>query len=199
MYLDKDICKEGNPVLRLKAKEVTLPLNSIDLACLEQLYQYLIISENDELSKQYQIRPGVGMAAPQVGQAKRMFAMNCVDFLDDKQTKYSYALINPKIVAHSEEMTYLPDGEGCLSVTRNTDGFVVPRYYAIKFKAYVYDFTTKKTKFITKTLAGYPAIVFQHEYDHLDGILYVDKMVKKEDTSAIPLYTVNEEGNCDTN
>ena len=193
MYLDKDIIKEGNPILREKAKEVKIPLNNHDLLCLEQLFQYLIISENDELAKQYNIRPGVGIAAPQVGESLRMFAMSCVDFLDENQTKYAYAVINPKIVEASTEMTYLPDGEGCLSVVRDTIEYVVPRHYQIKFKAYVYDFFTKKTKFITKTLKGYPAIVFQHEYDHLDGILYVDKMLHKDETSAIPLYTVKND------
>ncbi len=193
MYLDKDICKEGNPILRMIAKEVSIPLCSEDISCLEHILQYLIVSENAELAKQYGIRPGVGVAAPQVGLSKRMFGMNCVDFLDEKQTKYCYSIINPKIVEKSEEMTYLPDGEGCLSVNRVTDGFVVPRHYKIKFKAYIYDFNTKKTKFITKELEGYPAIVFQHEYDHLDGILYVDKMVKASETNATPLYTISEE------
>lgn len=193
MYLDNDICKEGNPLLRVKCSEVTIPLNSSDLDCLKQLLQYLIISENEELAKQYNIRPGVGIAASQVGVTKRMFAMNCVDFLDEKQTKYTYCLVNPKIVAHSEEMTYLPGGEGCLSVIRDTSGYVVPRYYSIKFKSYVYDFKANKVKFVTKVLSGYPAIVFQHEYDHLDGILFVDKMVKVEDTKALPLYEVKEE------
>ncbi len=193
MYLDKDICKEGNPILKMKCQEVKLPLKDEDVKCLEQLYEYLIISENEEMTKRYNIRPGVGIAAPQVGVAKRMFAMNCTDFLDEKQTKYSYALINPQIVGYSEQMTYLPDGEGCLSVTRTTEGYVVPRHYVIKFKALAYDFITKKAKYITKILEGYPAIVFQHEYDHLDGILFVDKMVHKDETKAIPLYTVEKE------
>lgn len=193
MYLDKDICKEGNLVLRTKCIEVNIPLNSNDESCLIELYQYLIISENEELAKRYNIRPGVGIAAPQVGVNKRMFAMNCVDFLDEKLTKYTYCVINPKIIAHSNEMTYLPDGEGCLSITRDTLGYVVPRYYSIKFKAALYDLTTKKIKYITKTLEGYPAIVFQHEYDHLDGILYVDKMVLPEKTTAIPLYTIKND------
>ena len=199
MYLDKDICKEGNPVLKIKCQDVKLPLDGSDLSCLKQLYQYLIVSENEELAKQYHIRPGVGMAAPQVGVAKRMFAMNCVDFLDEKQTKYSYCLINPKIIATTKDMVYLPGGEGCLSVTRVTDGFVVPRYYGIKFKAYMYDFNTNKVKPITKNLYGYPAIVFQHEYDHLDGILYVDKMIKEQECDVLPLFTINEEDENDSN
>ncbi len=193
MYLDKDICKEGNPVLREKCVPVNLPLNNSDLECLKQLYQYVIISEIDDLVKQYNIRPGVGIAAPQVGINKRMFAMNCTDFLDEKQTKYTYAVINPKITSVSQEMVYLPGGEGCLSVTRDTKNLVTPRHYAIIFKAYVYDFTTEKVKFITKKLEGYPAIVFQHEYDHLDGIMFVDKLFDEKDIDALPLFTTEEQ------
>ena len=193
MYFDKDICKEGNPILRLKASEVKLPLTAKDIEVLKGLYQYLIISEVDDLVKEYDIRPGVGLAAPQVCYSKRMFAMNCVDYLDEKETKYTYALINPKIISHSEELTYLPDGEGCLSVTRDTMNLVTPRYYEITFKAYQYDFTTNKVKHITKTLRGVPAIVFQHEYDHLDGILYVDKLFNKDEINATPLYTIESE------
>ena len=43
------------------------------------------------------------------------------------------------------------------------------------------------------TLFGYPAIVFQHEYDHLDGILYTDKMFTEDEINAEPLYTVEED------
>lgn len=193
MYLDNNICKEGNMVLREKCKEVSLPLSQADLECLSGLYQYVIISEIDELVKQYNIRPGVGIAAPQVGVAKKMFAMNCTDFLDEKHTKYTYAVINPKIVAYSEEMTYLPGGEGCLSVTRDTNNLVTPRHYAITFKAHLYDFATNKMKFVTKTLEGYPAIVFQHEYDHLEGILFVDKLYKPEEIKAEPLFTIEDD------
>ena len=105
-----------------------------------------------------------------------------------------YAVINPQIIAHTEEMTYLPDGEGCLSVTRNTEGLVTPRFYGIKAKAILFDYKTEKCRNVTMELYGYPAIVFQHEYDHLDGILYTSKMYKVEElpVKALPLYTVEE-------
>ena len=118
MYLAKDITKEGNPVLREKCQKVSLPLTKDDLNCIRGLFEYVVISAIDELVEKYQIRPGVGIAAPQVGVAKRMFAINCVDFLDEKQKKYNFAIINPQIIAKSSEMVYLPGGEGCLSVDR---------------------------------------------------------------------------------
>ena len=155
----------------------------------------MVVSEIDDLVKKYNIRPGVGIAAPQVGVAKRMFSMNCTDFLDEKQTKYSYTVINPEIIAKSDLMVYLPDGEGCLSVNRNTEGLVTPRHYKIIVKCALFDSVTEKVRNVKLTLEGYPAIVFQHENDHLDGIMYVDKMykVKDLDPKILPLYTLNEE------
>lgn len=195
MYLSKDIIKEGNQILRNESAKVGLPLSNADLNCLKGLYEYVVISSMDDLVKQYDIRPGVGIAAPQVGVNKRMFAMNAVDFLDDKQTRYLYAILNPTILSKSKEMTYLPDGEGCLSVDRATAGLVTPRHYAITAKCSLYDFNTNKIKTVTLKLEGYPAIVFQHEYDHLDGILFTDKMypVQELAPSILPLYEETDE------
>ena len=196
MYLEKDIVKEGNKLLNQKCEKVVFPLSSSDEACIRGLYEYMVVSAVDELVEKYKIRPGVGIAAPQVGVEKRMFAMNCVDFLDDEQKQYFYAWINPTIVAKSQKMTYLPSGEGCLSVDRVTEGLVTPRHASIKVKGTIYDYNTKKLKNISLLLSGYPAIVFQHEYDHLAGILYTSKMFKPEelDKDITPLYTVNEKG-----
>ncbi len=153
----------------------------------------MIVSEIDELVKKYNIRPGVGIAAPQVGENKRMFAINCTDFLDEKQTKYAYLFINPIITSKSKEMIYLPGGEGCLSVDRDTTDLVTPRHLKITIKSAIFDFNTNKIKNVTMTLFGYPSIVFQHEYDHLDGILYTDKMFKIDEIECEPLFTVEED------
>ncbi len=192
MYLEKDIVKEGAQVLKDVAKKVPTPLSKDDLECAIGLFQYLVISENDELCNKYKIRPGVGIAAPQVGRSIRMFAINATDFLDEEQKKYAYVFINPQILSRSKEMTYLPGGEGCLSVDRPTAGLVTPRHYAINIKSQILDIKTNKLKTVSMHLEGYPAIVFQHEYDHLDGIMYVDKMYKEKDLdpSIVPLYTV---------
>ncbi len=195
MYLNKDIVKEGNQILKNKSAMVSMPLSSADLNCLKGLYEYVVISSVDELVKQYDIRPGVGIAAPQVGVNKRMFAMNAVDFLDEKESRYLFAIINPIITYKSKELTYLPGGEGCLSVDRSTNGLVTPRHYAITAKCSIYDFNTNKIKTVTLKLEGYPAIVFQHEFDHLDGILFTDKMYHPNDLdkNIFPLYEENEE------
>lgn len=188
MYLMKDIIREGNPLLRQISKAVSLPIKEEDVIILKNLYEYVVASSIDKLVKQYGIRPGVGIAAPQVGVLKRMFAINCEDFLNNDK-RYSLAVINPVITYKSKEMTYLPGGEGCLSVDRNTEGLITPRHFKIGVKAYIYDFRSNLCKEKTFTLEGYPAIVFQHEYDHLDGILFTDKMYKKID-DATPLYEI---------
>ena len=190
MYLSKDIVKEGNQILKNVSSEVKLPLSDEDLNVLKGLHEYVVISQIDELVKQYKIRPGVGIAAPQIGVNKRMFAVEFNDFLDNNK-HYSFSVVNPKIVSHSKEMTYLPGGEGCLSVDRVTEG-LTPRYYAITVKGYFYDFIKKQLQFKTLKLEGYPAIVFQHEYDHLDGILYTDKL-HKELKDCFPLYEYDED------
>ncbi len=191
MYLAKDIVLEGTESLREKSLECQIPLSSDDLNVLENLHEYVVASQVEELVKKYGIRPGVGIAAPQVGYNKRMFAVEFDDFLDENNKHYSLSVVNPKIVAKSKEITYLPGGEGCLSVNRETKG-ITPRHYAILVKGYFYDFINKKLKFQTIELKGYPAIVFQHEYDHLDGILFTDKLYEKID-NAFPLFEINDE------
>lgn len=193
MYLNKDIIKEGNQILKNISKECSIPLSNDDLAVLTGLHEYVVASQIEDLVKKYNIRPGVGIAAPQVGVNKRMFAVEFDDFLNNNK-HYSYSVVNPKIVAKSKEMVYLPGGEGCLSVDRPTDG-LTPRHYKIVVKGYFYDFINKKLKFQTLELEGYPAIVFQHEYDHLDGILFVDKMFDKLDNIPPLFELVDDEEN----
>lgn len=195
MYYSKDIIKEGNKDLETKCSPVKLPLSKEDEDCIRGLAEYMVVSGNEELTKQCNIRPGVGIAAPQVDVLKRMFAMSCVDFLDENQTQYVFNWINPRIIAASKEMTYLPDGEGCLSVDRDTKGLVTPRHVKIKVDGWIYNYGTRRVTKKTMTLIGYPAIVFQHEYDHLDGIMYTSKMYdpKDLDKDIFPLYTYEED------
>ncbi len=104
---------------------------------------------------------GLGLAAPQVGVLKRVFI---VDY-DDEQ----FEVINPQIVASSGQC----DGnEGCLSV----EGYrgIVPRPQHIKLK-----FFDRHGKKYTLEAQDYFARVFLHEYDHLDGILFSDRMTSK--------------------
>ena len=189
MILMHNIIREGHETLKKKAQEVTLPISSEDKATLISMLQYVMNSQESETAKKYNLRPAVGLAAPQINVSKRMFAILTTDF-DEKL--YCLAVVNPRIVSKSKEMVYLPTGEGCLSVDRNTDKMLTPRYNKIVVEGHFLDLETNQLKKKRMTLSGYIAIVFQHEYDHLDGILYTDKMYEKlEDAS--PLYEVEEE------
>lgn len=165
----KDIVREGHPILSVKTKDVPLPLSEEDRGTLICMMNYVKNSQDPELAKKYGLRPGVGLSANQVGLDKRMFVAYFTDF-DEKL--HEYALINPKIVSHSVSMIYLPDGEGCLSVDRPVEG-LVPRYEKIKVKA-----VDLEGNEVVLRLKGYASIVAQHEIDHLNGIMFYDRINK---------------------
>ncbi|SDL78739.1 peptide deformylase [Sediminibacillus halophilus] len=160
-----DIVREGNPILTKTAEEVSLPATEEETETLKEMLQFLKNSQDEKIAEQYNLRAGVGLAAPQIGISKRMIAVHLEDF-DGKQ--YSYGLFNPRIVSHSVEKAYLSTGEGCLSVDREVPGYV-PRYARITVKA-----TDLEGNPVKLRLKGYAAIVFQHEIDHLNGIMFYD-------------------------
>ena len=128
MILKKDIVLDTDPLLRQKSEEVTLPLSKEIEEILDQMMEYLENSQDDELAKKYDLQPGVGLAAPQIGILKRMFT---VLTYDEKGQLHKYALVNPKIISTSVAKAYLNTGEGCLSVPESHQGFV-KRYNKIK-------------------------------------------------------------------
>ncbi|HEY8405719.1 MAG TPA: peptide deformylase [Acholeplasma sp.] len=188
MILMRNIIREGHPSLTTPSSNVILPLSPADIKLAKDLMEFVQNSQNDELAKKYKLRPAVGLAAPQVNKLIRMFAMHCQDF---EGNLYSYVMINPEITKHSKEETYLPTGEGCLSVDRPTTGYT-PRYYAIMVRGYYFDFETETAKPIELTLQGYPSIVFQHEFDHLNGVMFTSKLYPKL-PQCFPLFELNEE------
>ncbi|MEI3598845.1 MULTISPECIES: peptide deformylase [unclassified Oceanobacillus] len=176
MITMKDIVREGHPSLTKVAEAVELPLTEDEKQLLEDMVTFLKNSQDDEMAEKYKLRAGVGLAAPQLGIEKRMFA---VYYVDEKGTVHEYALVNPKIVSHSVEKAFLPTGEGCLSVDREVEGYV-PRYARITVKAFDMDNNPIKIR-----LKGYLAIVFQHEIDHLNGIMFYDH-INQENPFYIP-------------
>ena len=113
---------------------------------------------------------GVGLAAPQVGKNIRLFIVDCTPWGEDDPecADYKRAFINPEIYERSEE-TIVRRGEGCLSfpgvnadVTRSVS--VRMRYLDENFQPHDEEFT------------GYKAWVVQHEYDHLEGIVFIDRV-----------------------
>ncbi len=172
----ENIIREGHPTLRQVAKEVPLPASDEDRKILEELIEYVKNSQDPEFAEKYGIRPGIGLAAPQINVSKRMIA---VHLKDEDDVLYSYALFNPKIISHSVKKSYLTGGEGCLSVDRIVPGYV-PRYAKIKVKG-----TNLDGEEVVVKLKGLAAICFQHEIDHLNGVMFYDH-INGEDPFAEP-------------
>ncbi|MGG5253110.1 peptide deformylase [Neobacillus sp. SM06] len=177
MLTMEDIIRDGHPTLRQIAAEVPLPPSEEDKQILRSLLEYVKNSQNEEITSAYGLRPGVGLAAPQIDVSKRMIA---VHVHDEKGKLYSYGLFNPKIVSHSVEQAYLLAGEGCLSVDRAIPGYV-PRHARVTVKGFDEDGHEVKLR-----LKGLPAIVFQHEIDHLNGIMFYDLIDKNDPYKVSP-------------
>jgi peptide deformylase len=177
MILMEHIVREGHPALRTRAEELSFPLSVVDKELSEDLMGYVINSQDPEISEKLGLRPGIGLAAPQLNIPKRIFALHITD-VDQEAT--SFVAINPKIVSHSIEKTYLSSGEGCLSVDRDVEGYV-PRYARITIKAYDPEGNEFK-----KRLKGLAAIAFQHELDHLNGVMFFDHIDKEVPFRDIP-------------
>jgi peptide deformylase len=142
-----EIVKDPSDLLRRKAKPVT-KIN----ASIRQLL--------DDMAETMYEAPGVGLAAPQVGVSKRVIVID-----PQEEGVGLLQLVNPEIVAHEG---WVKGTEGCLSIP----GYVgdVFRYEMVKVVAL--DRNGHKVYFDAE---GYLARIFQHEIDHLDGILYTDK------------------------
>jgi peptide deformylase len=171
-----DIIRDGHPVLRQTAAEVSLPASEEDKKILQSLMEYVQNSQNPEIAAELGLRPGIGLAAPQINVSKRMIAVHVTD---EKGELFSYALFNPKIISHSVERSFLGTGEGCLSIDEQHAGYV-PRYARVTVKGFDIEGNEVKIR-----LKGLPSICFQHEIDHLNGILFYDH-IDRENPMRIP-------------
>lgn len=170
MILMKDIIKEGNNLLKQKSVDVELPISSEDAQTLNSMIEYIFNSIDPEISEKYGLRAAVGIAAPQIGILKKMIVINAID---EEGFEHFYAIVNPKLIGYSDELTYLQGGEGCLSVEREAKG-LIHRHKKVTVKGYFLENGILVNK--TIKLKGYLAVVFQHEYDHLFGTLFVDRI-----------------------
>lgn len=168
-----DIVKDSNSSLRKKCAEVNDITPEI-INLVNQMHDYLVDSQDEEISKKYNIRSGVGLAAPQIGKNIKVLAVYFKEETEEGERIIDHRLINPKIILESVKEVYLKDGEGCLSVDKNHEGYVY-RHYKIQVRAF--NAITMKEEIITAR--GYEAIVLQHEIDHLSGILYYDHINKQ--------------------
>ncbi|EAZ87291.1 peptide deformylase [Lysinibacillus sp. FSL M8-0216] len=181
MITMKDFVKEHSNLLRKQTQDVAIPVPLEDRHILLSMLQYLKNSQDPILIKKYKLRSGSGLSANQIGVDKRMFAV----LFENHDQKHEMMFINPKVMSHSFNMIYLPEGEGCLSVNRPVHGFV-PRYERIKVKAYNID----GQEFIM-SLKGYESIVVQHEIDHLNGIMFYDR-INKDNPFQLPKNVIIE-------
>ena len=165
-----DILDEKDKRLRQKSKEVTFPLTKEEKETIKCAMDNLRYSQIEEYAKKYNLRAGWGLSAIQIGIAKRWFII--VEEQEDKTFK-EYFFANPRIISNSTEKIYVEQGEGCLSVNREVEG-IIPRYARVTIEAY----DLEGNKFQMR-LREDLAICVQHELDHLEGILFVDRIDKK--------------------
>lgn len=170
MLLMKDILDEKDKRLRQVSEEVKFPLSKEDKKTIEEMVEFLRNSQIEELAEKYDLRPGMGLAAIQIGIPKRFFVV--VNEYDEGQFE-EYVIINPKIISNSVEKIYVEMGEGCLSVNRPVDG-IIPRYARVTVEGY--DIEGRK---INVRAREEIAIAFQHEIDHLNGVLFTDHIDPK--------------------
>ena len=169
MLRTKDILDEKDKTLRQVSEVVTFPLSKEDLKHIDEMEEYLYNSQIEELAEKYDLRPGMGLSAVQIGVLKRYIVI----VHETEEGFDSYIVINPKMVSNSEEIIYVEGGEGCLSVNRDCDG-IVPRYARVTIEGYDIDGNKIKVRAREEL-----AIAFQHELDHLDGKLFFDRIDKE--------------------
>ena len=173
-----DIIREGNPTLRAVAQDVTFPLSDEEIILGEKMLQFLN-SQDPVTAEKMGLRGGVGLAAPQLDISKRIIAV-LVPNPEDKdgnppEEAYSLqeVMYNPRVVAHSVQDAALADGEGCLSVDRVVEGYVV-RHARVTVEYFDKNGEKHRVK-----LKGYNSIVVQHEIDHTNGIMFYDHIDPK--------------------
>jgi peptide deformylase len=162
---------ESNSTEMMRVTQLPIPEDSVILKSVskpvkpnhklsELLYERMLKSVQDPENT------GVGIAAPQVGINRRMILVQRFD----KPNKPYEVFINPEIIWASDLMQIGPEGD--LSFE---DRGLVYRHYAIQIR-----YQNLKGKTITENLEGFTSVIFQHERDHLDGILLIDRITEQK-------------------
>lgn len=154
-----DVLTIDNPDDSLILRKVSRDLTRRDVESVE--FAYLAASMIETVNNSD--NPGVGIAAPQVGISVNMIVVQRVDKAGAPFEVY----VNPKIISRNSES--VPSSEGCLSVPEYR--MEIPRSKDITI-SYRHPITYDE---VIEEIYGFPAIIFQHEIDHLSGILYFDR------------------------
>lgn len=178
MFKKLNILEDKNKILRQISKDVTFPIDQKTKDLVDQMITHLTYSQIEEYAEKYNLRPGMGLAFVQLGILKRIIVI--VDEYDEGKFD-NYVVVNPIIVSNSKEMIAADAGEGCLSVNREIEGHV-KRYARVTIEGY--DLEGNKIRIRAREEL---AIAFQHEIDHLNGILFYDHINKNK-----PFYSERE-------
>jgi peptide deformylase len=153
----REIITLPDPVLRLKARKVPV----VD----DEIRQLI-----NDMIETMRVAPGVGLAAPQVGDSRRVIVVEYAEPPEQEgepaKPPKLYPLVNPEIVRHTQNL--VTGAEGCLSVP----GLIgqVERFDAVTVKG-----LNRQGQPVRIKAAGWLARIFQHEMDHLDGTLFIDR------------------------
>lgn len=149
------ILKYGSPVLRkysvdIKEQDIVMQLS-------ENMFDTLKRSK------------GIGLAAPQIGLLKKIFIIDTTPLNDDDSSieKYEKVFINPEILWACNDYTSYT--EGCLSIPEIYENVLRPEKITVRYLDFSFNV-------IEEELDGIKARIFQHEFDHLEGVLFVDKI-----------------------
>ena len=171
MFKPVKILDEKDKHLRMISNDATFPISNDEKKLIDNIIKHLTYSQIEKYSEKYKLRPGMGLAFPQVGINKRIIVI--VDEYEEGKFK-NYVIVNPVIVSNSSEMIAADAGEGCLSVNREVLGHVL-RYARVTIDGY--DIDGNKIRIRAREDLS---IAFQHEIDHLNGILFFDRIDKNK-------------------
>jgi peptide deformylase len=168
MAQQREITELGNPVLRQRAESVE-DINDTEI---QELIDDLILTAEDA--------NGVGIAAPQVSESLRIFiiARTASPRYPDAPETETKVIINPEILSVSEEME--KGWEGCLSIPGLRA--LVPRHKYIRAT-----YRDRNNNLVKEDFLDFAARVFQHEYDHINGVVFLDRV-----ESSLEIITENE-------
>ena len=153
----------GDPILKQRAKEISSSSKDLEIL-LKNMWETMYAAN------------GVGLAAPQVGKSLRLFIVDGSPFsveaslTEDEKNElkgFKKVFINPKILQKSDDLENF--NEGCLSIPDVRGDVTRPTTIKIKYQNQYF-------KEITEHISGLPSRIVQHEYDHLEGILFTDKL-----------------------
>jgi peptide deformylase len=142
----------GDPMLRKKAAPVTRDFQDLK-EFIQNMFETMYSSD------------GVGLAAPQVGQSIRIFVIDSTTDEEDEPAGIKKAFINPEIIEKTGDEWVL--NEGCLSLPEIREDILRPE--SVRIRYFDEDF-----KLHEEIYSGFSSRVIQHEYDHLEGIMFVD-------------------------